>query len=239
MESKQLEELIAAKKAFIDTIVDSIKTVRTIKEDLDKAIQNTNISRTVGSSVSILGTILLFTPLAPVGVALAASGALTSGGASIAQAVIDGKKTTEVKDAIERQIYAGEKYTKVAGKVLLNAASVITKSVSIAANVRYAMTVRDIINTFELVRAVEPGATVAFNGLRGAQAIGIAGSGAAAKALGFGVIGGGFAVWDIVSAWTSDNATSKSMQTLIDDLSTTLDRENKELQELIKSSFPK
>ena len=233
MELEQaIEKLIAAKKAFIDTIVDSIKIVRTIKEDLDKAIQNTNISRTVGSGVSILGTILLFTPLAPAGVALAAGGALTSAGASIAQAVIDGNKSKEVKDAVDKQIDAGENFLEVAANVLSNVDSVIKDSRSIAAKFRYAKTVRDVLRGFELVKAVEPGAAVAFNGLRGAQAIGRAGAFAAAKALGLGVLGGVTAVWDIVSAWTSDNDTSQKMQTLIDDLSTTLDREKEELQKL-------
>ena len=178
-----------------------------MKEDLDTAIQNTNISRTVGSSVSILGTILLFTPLAPAGVALVAGGTLTSGGASSAQAVIDGNKSKEVKDAIDKQIDAGEKYLEVAGNVLSNVDSVIMDSRLIAAKIRYAKTMRDVVSGFVLVRAVEPGAAVAFNGLRGAQAISRAGAFAAAKALGLGVLGGVSAVWDIVSVWTSDNAT--------------------------------
>ena len=172
---------------------------------------------------------MLFTPLAPAGVALVAGGTLTSGGASSAQAVIDGNKSKEVKDAIDKQIDAGEKY------LLSNVDSVIMDSRLIAAKIRYAKTMRDVVSGFVLVRAVEPGAAVAFNGLRGAQAISRAGAFAAAKALGLGVLGGVSAVWDIVSVWTSDNATivySETMQTLIDDLSTTLDREKKELQEL-------
>jgi hypothetical protein len=52
---------------------------------LEERLKDTKIISTVGSAVSIIGVILLFTPLAPVGAGLAAVGTVTSVGSDVAQ----------------------------------------------------------------------------------------------------------------------------------------------------------
>ena len=229
-----LQELIAVKKSYIESLEHTIETIRHIKGELDEIIKNTSISRTVGSSVSILGWFLtLIPPLTPVGIGITAAGAATAAGASIAQAVIDSQKAKEVANAIDAQFQAADSYVAVACKKLQEVYSTISRAREVGAKVRGAMEVRDTISGFELVRLVNPTATESFRFVSLRALIAAEGKMGAFKVLGLGVLGAGMAVWDIVSAWKCENATSEKMGVLIDEISKALDKENAEFRVLL------
>lgn len=52
--------------------------------EIQNYVKNCSITSTTGNSVSILGTIMLFTPAAPLGLAMVLAGSATSMGTSVA-----------------------------------------------------------------------------------------------------------------------------------------------------------
>jgi hypothetical protein len=80
-----------------------------IYKTLDDHLQTTNIASTVGSAVSIVGTIMIFTPLAPVGIGLVAAGVATNlGSNAVAHYSFESDAADGFKDVVDKYTIASQ-----------------------------------------------------------------------------------------------------------------------------------
>lgn len=100
---ESFETLLNRKAQYINKIKESIDQLYSIRSDLEKQVDSCKISNTVGNSVSIASTSLLFTPFAAFGAFGLVLGALTSIGTSITQHCLEKGQLGRLKWLFERE----------------------------------------------------------------------------------------------------------------------------------------
>jgi hypothetical protein len=164
IDEDKLRQLIAAKRKYIAAIERSLSVLKTLKRELAHHLHNCNISNTVGNATNIVGSVMLFTPLCLLGAGLLVAGASTSVGTTVAQVSIEGGKKERIKAVLKEEEKAFKLYVGYAAiqKGLMQLGKLARSTGQLVNEIRKYQLVREVLNTFEVIKAVEPAAQVTF-----------------------------------------------------------------------------
>jgi hypothetical protein len=239
----KIERVIVTKKQYIEASEKCIDTLTAIKEALHAHVRNCKIPNTVGNSSSIAGSVMLFfPPLALFGFAAIVLGAATSIGTTVTQACIEKRQLDDAKVAIAKENEAMANYVGScavwkdaaqgfvmgAGKVW-DTATKAGKIIQLTTEMKKA---QDVLRTFEVIKAIEPMASVTMTGAKGVSAIADVGMSALKSSAKLAALGLVLSSVDIVLTWTVSNATIAELQDCIAQREARLMRERKELKQL-------
>jgi hypothetical protein len=241
--AKMIECVIVTKKQYIEALEKCTDTLTAIKEALDAHLHRCKISNTVGNSSSLAGTVLLLIPpLALFGFAAIVLGAATSIGTTVTQACIEKGQLHDAKVAIAKENEAMANYVgscavwkDAAQGFVMGACDVwgtATKAGKIIQLTKEMKRVRDVLRTFEVIKAIEPMASVTMNGAQGVSAIANVGMSALKSSAKLAALGFVLSGVDIVLTWTVSNATIAQLQDCIATREARLMSERKELKQL-------
>jgi hypothetical protein len=163
-EMRQLIMVITTKRDYIAQIKKSLSVLRTLKRELADHLHNCKISNTVGNATNIVGSVMLFTPLYLLGVGLLIAGASTSVGTTVVEASIEGGKKKRIENVLKEEEKAFKLYIGCAA-LFKGAIQVGYLALSTGRQVKVIQKfqlVREILSTFEAIKAVEPAAQVSF-----------------------------------------------------------------------------
>jgi hypothetical protein len=110
---------------------------------------------------------MLFTPLCLLGVGLVVAGASTSVGTTVAQQSIESDKKAGIKAVLKEEEKAFKLYVGCAALVkgFIQLQKLALNTGQLVNGIRKCQLVKEVLSTFEVIKAVEPAAQVTFQGV--------------------------------------------------------------------------
>jgi hypothetical protein len=251
----KIERVIVTKKQYIEALEKCIDTLTAIKKALDAHLHNFESSYTVGKLNLIACPLILGGwPLAIFGITalLLGAGTLIVTAETQEQACIEKGQLDDAKVAIAKENEAMANYVgscavwKDAAQGFVMGACKVWDTATKAGNEQHVpeatpeiiqlttemKRVQDVLGTFEVIKAIEPMASVTMNGEKGVSAIANVGMSALKSSAKLAALGFVFSGVEIVLTWTVSNATIAELQDCIAKREARLMRERKELKQL-------
>ncbi|CDW72626.1 UNKNOWN [Stylonychia lemnae] len=223
-----LDKILHHQRMAIERKQQAIQDLNELKIKLEQHINNCKIAASAGNIAQIAGTLMLFSPLAPIGAITLAAGAATNLGTDITLSKIEGNTMKNVTDLLENDsgqtaefidilTKIGEKIQEKAEKKLKKMAKdkvlkLMGKDSKILKLYKSAKNLKKFTKAFEMASKLQKAAKVAGT-VKTATSV--------AKSLKGGLligIGLGINIYELVSTWKSDNETVKKLNDIINDL---------------------